>query len=572
MTKLIPKDFIYQLLNHVDIVQVIEHYIPLKKMGAAYKALCPFHQEKSPSFQVNAQKQFFHCFGCGASGDAIKFIMDFEHLSFVEAVETLAHQYGLEVPRDQATAPSQSEDIYTILKQCALFYQEQLKKNSATQAYLESRGVNAAMIERYQLGFAPDSWDQVLKKLGSSEAQQAALLKAGMLVAKEQGGYYDRFRHRVMFPIHDPRGRVIAFGGRVMDQSLPKYLNSPETPIFHKSQELYGLYQAKQAGSLKTILVTEGYMDVIALAQQGISYAVATLGTAITAQHLQKLMRLSSEIIFCFDGDAAGLKAAHKALDLVTPMIRDSVEARFMFLPAGEDPDSLIRSQGKTAFLTLQAEAVSLSDFLFNSWSEDLNLEIPEGRAKLVTLALPVLSKMTAPHLQAQFYQKLAELARIPLDQLKTWQEAPSPERAVAKQEPTSKTKPTGVRSAIALLLQHPSLVQHLPESLPYEGLAGVEILSQMAGFLRLYPHATTPMVVEHFREHAAYEVLSKLVYLEVMSPKADHHEVFRETLRRVEREHLDQRIQPLLEKAQRGELSVSEKQALQALLKLKKI
>ena len=360
----IPQQFIDDLLTRIDVVDVINQRVPLKKAGTEYKACCPFHDEKTPSFTVSQSKQFYHCFGCGAHGSAIRFLMEYDRLSFPDAIEELAASIGLEVPREDGFTPRDNrKPVYEILEQAARFYAQQLrhhpKANRAIE-YLKNRGLSGEIAKTFHLGFAPPGWDNLLKKFGNDEQSLGLLRKAG-LISEPEGKRYDRFRDRIMFPIHDSRGRVVGFGGRVLDDGSPKYLNSPETPVFHKGSELYGLWEAKHANkSLPRVLVVEGYMDVIALAQYDIRNAVATLGTAATDQHLEKLFRTAPEVVFCFDGDRAGRDAAWKALNTALPILRDGRQARFLLLPEGEDPDTYVRRIGKDEFMNQVAKSEPL--------------------------------------------------------------------------------------------------------------------------------------------------------------------------------------------------------------------
>lgn len=400
----IPRSFIETLLSRADVVQVINQRVPLKKAGSSYKACCPFHDEKSPSFNVSSSKQFYHCFGCGASGDAIKFLMEYDGLSFVEAVEALAAQYGMVVPREQRSPAQQKaqqikqekqRDLYDVMHLAAKFYRHQLRDHSQSQEaknYLKERGLSADIAKEFVIGFAPPGWDSLVKGLVADKKLQQQLVEVGLLVEKEGGKQYDRFRHRVMFPIRDGRGRVIAFGGRVLGDDQPKYLNSPETPIFHKSYTLYGLFEMRQTREkFDNILVVEGYMDVVALAQYGIRNSVATLGTATTIEHLELLFRQVNEIVFCFDGDSAGLKAAWKALELALPMMEKERSVKFLFLPEGEDPDSMVRKDGTEGFKKRVSQSLSLSEFLIQGLQGRLSFPVNsiEGRQQFVSLAEP---------------------------------------------------------------------------------------------------------------------------------------------------------------------------------------
>ncbi len=424
----IPRSFIESLLSRADVVQVINQRLPLKKAGTSYKACCPFHDEKTPSFNVSQTKQFYHCFGCGASGDALTFLMEYEGLSFVEAVEALASQVGMEVPRERLSPEKQKarqvqqqqqRDLFDVMHLAAKFYRHQLRDHSESaevRQYLKARGLSADIAKEFVIGFAPSGWDSLASGLKADQKLKQQLIEVGLLVQKEDGRLYDRFRHRVMFPIRDGRGRVVAFGGRVLGDDQPKYLNSPETSIFHKSHTLYGLYEMRQSrAKFQNILVVEGYMDVVALAQFGVRNAVATLGTATTMEHLELLFREIGEIVFCFDGDTAGLKAAWKALQLALPMMEGQRSVKFLFLPDGEDPDSMVRKEGFEGFHQRAKEARPLSAFLLQGLQRKLSFPVQsiEGRQQLVALAQPYVQ---AAHGLYQFLlaEGLAELVDLP--------------------------------------------------------------------------------------------------------------------------------------------------------------
>ena len=385
----IPRAFIESLLSRADVVQVINQRVPLKKAGGSYKACCPFHDEKTPSFNVSQSKQFYHCFGCGASGDALKFLMEYEGLSFVEAIEALASQLGLEVPRERLSPEKQQarqaqqqqqRDLFDVMHLAAKFYRHQLRDHSESEEarqYLKARGLSAEIAKAFVVGFAPSGWESLVSGLKADSKLKQQLVEVGLLVQKENGRMYDRFRHRIMFPIRDGRGRVVAFGGRMLGDDQPKYLNSPETSIFHKSHTLYGLYEMRQSREkFQNILVVEGYMDVVALAQFGVRNVVATLGTATTIEHLELLFREVGEIVFCFDGDRAGLKAAWKALQLVLPMMEGVRSVKFLFLPDGEDPDSMVRKEGKDGFYRRVEDARPLSVFLLQGLQRKLSFPV----------------------------------------------------------------------------------------------------------------------------------------------------------------------------------------------------
>ncbi len=422
----IPRAFIDELLNRVDIVQVVGQRVPLKKAGSSFKACCPFHSEKTPSFNVSQQKQFYHCFGCGASGDVLKFIMEYDGLSFVDAVEQLAASVGMEVSYEKVSPQVQQQqkkqqNLYEVMHAVAKFYRHQLRdhpQSEKAKRYLKQRGLSAEIAKQFVIGYAPDGWQSLQAGLKADKALTEQLIEVGMLVKNEEGRIYDRFRDRIMFPIRDIRGRVVAFGGRILGEGQPKYLNSPETPIFHKSQTLYGLYEMKQSRqNVDHIIVVEGYMDVVALAQFGIHNAVATLGTATTTQHLELLFRQVNEVVFCFDGDEAGMKAAWKALELCLPMMGEQRSVKFLFLPQGEDPDSTVRKEGVEGFQFRVQSALSLSQFLIQGLENQLkaSLSSAEGRQQLVALAAPFVQKAHG------LYQFLLAEAVAEQVQLPTW-------------------------------------------------------------------------------------------------------------------------------------------------------
>jgi DNA primase len=445
----IPQSFIDDLLDRVDIVDVIDRRVKLRKTGKNYSARCPFHDEKTPSFSVNPEKQFYYCFGCGAGGNALGFVMDYENIDFPQAVETLASTQGLDVPRETtpgdrgqpggaAQAPP-NKPLYDLLERSAAYYRDALRGHGDRERavdYLKGRGLSGVIARDFGLGFAPPGWDNLLRHLGDDEAAIKRAVEAGVVVRNDAGRVYDRFRDRIVFPIRDRRGRVIAFGGRVLGDEKPKYLNSPETPVFHKGRELYGLYEARRANRrLERILVVEGYMDVIALAQAGISYAVATLGTATSTEHLERIFRVVPEVVFCFDGDEAGRKAAARALHSALPTMADGRQARFLFLREGEDPDSLVRKEGPGAFLDLVEAAQPLEEFLFASQAEGLDTGTMEGRASLSKRALPLIRELPKGVFRELMFQALAERTGLELESLMRL-ELPPPRQPEAGPEP----------------------------------------------------------------------------------------------------------------------------------------
>ncbi|OCT21894.1 DNA primase [Pseudomonas putida] len=439
MAGLIPQSFIDDLLNRTDIVDVVSSRIQLKKTGKNHSACCPFHKEKTPSFTVSPDKQFYYCFGCGAGGNALGFIMDHDNLDFPQAVEELARAAGMEVPREEGRRgqkPRQPTDspLYPLLEAAAEFYRQALRNHPTRKAaveYLKGRGLSGEIARDFGLGFAPPGWDNLFKHLGADTLQQKVMIDAGLLIENaETGKRYDRFRDRVMFPIRDSRGRVIAFGGRVLGDDKPKYLNSPETPVFHKGQELYGLFEARKHNrNLDEIIVVEGYMDVIALAQQGLRNAVATLGTATSEEHLKRLFRVVPHVLFCFDGDQAGRKAAWRALEATLPNLQDGRRARFLFLPEGEDPDTLVRAEGTDAFQArIHQHAQPLADYFFEQLGSEADPRSLEGKAHMATLAAPLIEKIPGANLRQLMRNRLKEITGLDVQQMEQLaQKTPAP-------------------------------------------------------------------------------------------------------------------------------------------------
>lgn len=471
---MIPKSFIQDLLNRLDIVDVIERYVPLKKAGANYSACCPFHNEKSPSFTVSQTKQFYHCFGCGVHGTAISFVMEHLGLGYVDAIEELARSVGLEVPRERPAAGEAHQkvapDLYEVMQTATRYYREQLKLSPRAIDYLKQRGLNGEIAAKFGIGYAPDAW-QNLAATFSNYADET-LTETGLVVSNDEGKRYDRFRDRIMFPIINVRGQVIGFGGRVLDKGEPKYLNSPETPLFEKGHELYGLFQAqKTIRAEQKVLVVEGYMDVVALAQLGVEYAVATLGTATTPYHIQKLLRLTEHIVFSFDGDKAGQKAAWRALENALPYLQDGKKISFLFLPAEHDPDSFIREFGKAEFEKRVNEATPLSAYLLREISTDLELRNPEGRNQLLQRAKPLLTAITAPTAALLLRKEVAALAGVSQAELEGLYEVKPVARAARPaMGKASRTHISPQRIVLRCLIAQPGLAAQMKEAWYGEG------------------------------------------------------------------------------------------------------
>lgn len=570
----IPQQFIDELMSRVDIVDVIDSRLPLRKTGRDYVARCPFHEEKSPSFTVSPTKQFYHCFGCGAHGTALSFLMNHEHMEFGEAVRELAAKVGMEVPQSAShrSDSSSHQPLYFILEKAADFFRRQLRLHPQAVTYLKQRGLSGATAAEFAIGFAPAGWDNLIRELGKSESDRALLMEAGLIVKKNGDGYYDRFRNRIIFPIRDRRGRVIAFGGRVLDkEDTPKYLNSPETPVFHKSKELYGLYEAQKAlRHIDKLIVVEGYMDVVALAQHDIRHAVATLGTATSSDHIERLFRLTPEVTFCFDGDRAGRDAARRALENLLPVMREGRDARFLFLPEGEDPDSLIRKEGKHHFEGRIAQSVSFSTFFYEVLSKQADISSIEGRARLVELARPWLSKLPAGVLKHMMMIRLAELSQLSPEVvahtlgIQGLQTGPGkagqtrPRRVNSQQRPTK----SPIRSGIELLLHAPQLATAAGQAKRWQilNIPGLGLFISLLELLQAHPHLHSGAILERWRGTPEGLQLAELAKWEPILPEASLEVEFRGVVQWLDTEVAKLRRDELHAKWQREGLTPSEK------------
>jgi DNA primase len=566
----IPEQFIDDLLARVDIVEVIEQRVPLKKSGRDWSARCPFHDERSPSFTVSPAKQFYHCFGCGAHGSAIKFLMDYDRLEFVDAVEDLAARVGVKVPYeggDKRAPQEDATDLYAVLDGAAKFYQRELARSDAAKAYFDSRGLDAATIERFALGYAPDAWDALKSALGTNPQRLTLLEKSGMLTSGERGTKYDRFRDRVMFPIQDRRGRVIAFGGRVLAKTDegPKYLNSPETPLFHKGRELFALWHVRQAHSkIPRLIVVEGYMDVIALFQHGVKEAVATLGTATTSDHAEMLFRNCADVFFCFDGDRAGRQAAWRAVESILPRMRDGRQAFFLFLPEGEDPDSIVRKEAQAGFEQRLKDAMPLSEFFFGELGKDVNLGSLDGKARLAERARPMLTQIPDGAFRDLMLAELDRLANVRL-QIKT----PASDTRRKAARPQERTL---VRTAVALLLQNPGFVAAIAPPHLFSTLRqpGIVLLGELIALCRERPEISTAGILEHFAEREESRPLQKLAVMEFPGGEDAWREEFVDALGQLDRQTHQQRLDDLLKKQAESALDAEEKDELRRLFSAK--
>jgi len=592
----IPQPFIDEIVARSDIVEIIGARVALKKSGREYKACCPFHSEKSPSFWVSPEKQFYHCFGCGAHGTVIGFLMQYEKLGFLDAVADLAQRAGLELPREaQGAREPGSVDLYEVMARASRFFEQTLADNARAHTYLDRRGVDRATCSKFALGYAVDSWNAVLNRFGADEDERRRLLQVGLIIERDargghaEAGFYDRFRDRLMFPIRDSRGRVLAFGGRVIDQGEPKYLNSPETPLFHKGRELYGLYEARQARTdFKRLMIVEGYMDVVRLHQAGITYAVATLGTATTQEHLQKMLRLTSELVFCFDGDRAGRQAAWRALENALELARDGREFKFMFLPEGHDPDTLVGQEGAEAFEGRLKTALPLSEYLVQELLPQVDLAHVDGRAKLAALAAPLFARMPDGVYRELLADRLAAEIRMPAAKLKEHLFAGRAALAGAKRRDApdrgEPTMPRGsrmsagrgnlLRQAITLVLHHPAAARAVKDLQALNGVdrPGVPVLRELLEQAADMTQPSTAMLLERWRDRPEYDRLAELAMAEPMVAEAGGaaEELQMAVQKLLEAYGPGRRMDELLRKAEEMGLNYDEKAELSLLLKAK--
>jgi DNA primase len=637
MAGLIPQSFIDDLLNRTDIVDVVSSRVQMKKAGKNYTACCPFHKEKTPSFSVSPDKQFYYCFGCGAGGNALGFIMDHDNLDFPQAVEELAKAAGMEIPREESGRPHKPRQptdspLYPLLTAAADFYRQALKSHPARKAavdYLKGRGLTGEIARDFGLGFAPPGWDNLYKHLSSDTLQQKAMIDAGLLVENaETGKRYDRFRDRVMFPIRDSRGRIIAFGGRVLGDDKPKYLNSPETPVFHKGQELYGLFEARKfTRSLDEIIVVEGYMDVIALAQQGLRNAVATLGTATSEEHMKRLFRVVPSVLFCFDGDQAGRNAAWRALEATLPCLQDGRRARFLFLPEGEDPDTLVRSEGTDAFKArINQHAQPLADYFFQQLIEEADPRSLEGKAHMATLAAPLIDKVPGANLRTLMRQRLSEITGltsetvsqlaqsappkpqvqpaydpgIDYDAMPDYSDFQQPDMYIPQQEWTPKKPgaggkkwenkpwdkkgkrggereqawiPVGVEpptlTALRTLLHHPQLAKKVEDAGHFaaEDQTNNQLLIALVEAVQKNPKLSSIQLLSRWHGTEQGRLLQRLLEKEWLIDADNLEQQFFDTITSLSARQRERNLEQLLRKARQGELSPEEKNQLRDLL-----
>ena len=577
MAGLIPQDFIDDLIARADIVEVVGRRTQLKKAGREFKACCPFHDEKTPSFTVSPSKGFYHCFGCGAHGTAIGFLMEFDHMSFVEAIESLAHSMGVEVPRDDSDQPARRYDeLFSLMDSVARHWQSCLKESPAAVEYIKKRGIDGSTAKRFGIGYAPDGWNLLLDKFGKSPDATERLLATGLIIQKDNGQHYDRFRDRLMFPIRDARGRTIGFGGRTMGDGEPKYLNSPETVLFHKGRELYGLYEARQAlRNIEQLVVVEGYMDAVALARHGIDFVVATLGTATTEEHLNRLFRLTENAYFAFDGDRAGRKAAWRALENALPQVREGRQIRFVFLPEGQDPDSFVNEHGADAFVKLMDSGLPLSEFLIKELSSQVDMETIDGRAKLAEMARPLVSKIPAGVYRELLIDSLATavgLTALKLEKMMTSRPAASDRGLFAATgKPRKRIRsaasggPSVVRRALTLILNNPAAGRKLDtDRLAGVQRPGVDLLVSLIETVQSEPTITTAGLLERWRHDEQGRHLGKLAAADLpLDDEFDPAAELAECLQQLALAGRKERIEFLIEKQRVTGLSEDERSEL---------
>ena len=568
----IPQEFLDRLLGRVDLVEIVNTRVPLRRAGREFMACCPFHAEKTPSFSVSPRKQFYHCFGCGAHGNAIGFLMAYERLEFPDAVEELARAAGLDLPQTPGGESGPSfKPLLEWIARADRFFRQQLREHPLRQRavdYLRQRGLTGQIANTFGIGYAPPGWENLTQALREAGASLDDLIAAGLTGRDEQGRPRDRFRDRIIFPIRDRRGRVIAFGGRALDgDTAPKYLNSPETPLFHKGSELYGLYEARAHNrQLQRLLVVEGYMDVVALAQHDIAYAVATLGTATTAEHVERLFRSVSDLVFCFDGDRAGRAAAWRALEVALPFLRDGRQAGFLFLPEGEDPDTLVRGEGRAAFERRLEHATPLADYLFAELRAQVDPDTLAGRARLAQLARPLLEKLPDGHFRDLMEERLRQEAQVANTRLR-----PPASTVTSPADRNLRLTRTPLRKAIALLLYRPELARLAtddPLALSDDGEPGVKLLASVIAVLRANPEITTAALLERYRDTREGAILERLAAWEPGVPEQDYRfeEEFGDILASLgRRDDLRERLPDiLLRRGSPRALSAEEREAVQ--------
>ena len=581
MSGLIPQHFINDLIARIDIVEVIGKRIEIKKAGKEFKAICPFHDDSNPSLTISSAKGFYHCFSCGAHGTALGFLMDYEHLGFVEAIESLSSDLGIDIPYEKnSKPPKRNNDLFVFMDKIQEHYQNNLKNNKKAIDYLKKRGINGKTAKRFNIGYAPHGWQNILDHFGQSNSEIKQLLSLGLIIKKDNNEHYDRFRNRIIFPIRDNRGRFIGFGGRILNQDQPKYLNSPETPLFHKGKELYGLYECQQAiRNIKKIVVVEGYMDVIGLAQHGVNYAVASMGTATTADHFTRLFRLTDFICFCFDGDQAGLDAAWRALENALPHIREGRQIKFVFLPNGEDPDSYIRNNSAADFEKQLKAGADLSDFLIDKIAQNIDIKSIDGKARLAEKAKPLISQIPKGIFKELIIEKLSEFIGLSPKKLKILITQNAKRNSIKFRnnkvtynktaQKKNKESPSIIKKAITLVLNYPEIVKNIDDfSTNDQNKPGTEILKKLIDTIKEEPKINTAGLIERWRDDKEGKYLGQLAITELPeNTEFDALTELKNCFLLLEKIYYKERINILIDKQSKNELSTKEKNELGKLI-----
>ncbi len=581
MSGLIPQHFINDLIARIDIVEVIGKRIEIKKAGKEFKAICPFHDDSNPSLTISSAKGFYHCFSCGAHGTALGFLMDYEHLGFVEAIESLSSDLGIDIPYEKnSKPPKRNNDLFVFMDKIQEHYQNNLKNNKKAIDYLKKRGINGKTAKRFNIGYAPHGWQNILDHFGQSNSEIKQLLSLGLIIKKDNNEHYDRFRNRIIFPIRDNRGRFIGFGGRILNQDQPKYLNSPETPLFHKGKELYGLYECQQAiRNIKKIVVVEGYMDVIGLAQHGVNYAVASMGTATTADHFTRLFRLTDFICFCFDGDQAGLDAAWRALENALPHIREGRQIKFVFLPNGEDPDSYIRNNSAADFEKQLKAGADLSDFLIDKIAQNIDIKSIDGKARLAEKAKPLISQIPKGIFKELIIEKLSEFIGLSPKKLKILITQNAKRNSIKFRnnkvtynktaQKKNKESPSIIKKAITLVLNYPEIVKNIDDfSTNDQNKPGTEILKKLIDTIKEESKINTAGLIERWRDDKEGKYLGQLAITELPeNTEFDALTELKNCFLLLEKIYYKERINILIDKQSKNELSTKEKNELGKLI-----
>jgi len=581
MSGLIPQHFINDLIARIDIIEVIGKRIEIKKAGKEFKAICPFHDDSNPSLTISSAKGFYHCFSCGAHGTALGFLMDYEHLGFVEAIESLSSDLGIDIPYEKnSKPPKRNNDLFVFMDKIQEHYQNNLKNNKKAIDYLKKRGINGKTAKRFNIGYAPHGWQNILDHFGQSNSEIKQLLSLGLIIKKDNNEHYDRFRNRIIFPIRDNRGRFIGFGGRILNQDQPKYLNSPETPLFHKGKELYGLYECQQAiRNIKKIVVVEGYMDVIGLAQHGVNYAVASMGTATTADHFTRLFRLTDFICFCFDGDQAGLDAAWRALENALPHIREGRQIKFVFLPNGEDPDSYIRNNSAADFEKQLKAGADLSDFLIDKIAQNIDIKSIDGKARLAEKAKPLISQIPKGIFKELIIEKLSEFIGLSPKKLKILITQNAKRNSIKFRnnkvtynktaQKKNKESPSIIKKAITLVLNYPEIVKNIDDfSINDQNKPGTEILKKLIDTIKEEPKINTAGLIERWRDDKEGRYLGQLAITELPeNTEFDALTELKNCFLLLEKIYYKERINILIDKQSKNELSAKEKNELGKLI-----